>query len=275
MQRSMFAALILGVALSAPLSAASVDGVGLHSSSVGAGPTIVFVHGWTCDSSSWAAQVPAFAEKYRVITLDLPGHGESQSPQDAKFSIDLFAGAVEAVRAEAGADRIVLVGHSMGAPVIRQYALKHPERVAGLVAVDGPLDLRAFPPPQAGQGPPPMTGPTGLAAREGMIRSMFIPETPAALQTQILAMMLGTAEATAAGAMAAMFDPAIRSGGVITAPALAVYAGTAQMPNVQTMRELLPNLEATQVAGTGHFLMMEKPDEFNRLLTAFLDRIEF
>ena len=235
----------------------------------------MFVHGWTCDSSSWAGQVPAFAKKYRVITLDLPGHGQSASPKDGKFSMDLFARAVEAVRAEASADRIVLVGHSMGAPVIRQYAHLYPERVAGLVAVDGPLDLRAFPRRVRRQGPPPMTGPEGLKAREGMIRSMFIAETPAPLQEQILSMMLRRPEATAIGAMAAMFDPSLRWTDVIRAPALAVYAGTAQVPDAATTKELFPNYEATQIAGTGHFLMMEKPDEFNRLLTAFLDKIKF
>ena len=148
MRRILFA-LSVCVTLSAPLWAATVDGLAIHSSSTGAGPaTIVFVHGWTCDSSSWTGQVPAFAKKYRVITLDLPGHGKSGSPTDGKFSMDLFARAVEAVRAEAKADRVVLVGHSMGAPVIRQYARLHPQRVAGLVAVDGPLDMRGFPPPE-------------------------------------------------------------------------------------------------------------------------------
>src|SRR5207244_1234309 len=110
-------------AFALPLRAASVDGLKIHSSSTGQGPrTLVFVHGWTCDSSSWVEQVPAFAKSYRVITLDLPGHGQSDSPADGKFSMDLFARAVEAVREEAKADKIVLVGHSMGAPVIRQYA---------------------------------------------------------------------------------------------------------------------------------------------------------
>ena len=118
----VFAAAALAALFALPLSAASVDGMDIHSSSAGAGPTIVFVHGWTCDSSSWAGQVPAFAKDHRVITLDLPGHGRSESPQDGKLSMDVFARAVEAVRAEANAERIVLVGHSMGAPVIRQYA---------------------------------------------------------------------------------------------------------------------------------------------------------
>lgn len=216
----------------------------------------------------------ALANKYRVVTLDLPGHGQSGSPADGKFSMDLFARAVEAVRDEAKADKIVLVGHSMGAPVIRQYARLYPKHVAALVAVDGPLDMRQFGVPGRGQAPPPMTGPEGLKARESMIRSMFTPQTPAKLQQQILTMMLKAPEATAAGVMAAMLDPAIRKDDVTPVPALAIYAGTAQPPNVADMKKSLPNYEGTQIAGTGHFLMMEKPKEFNELLITFLEKIE-
>ena len=112
----------LSLLVTATASAATVDGLNIHSTTTGTGPaTLVLVHGWTCDESSWAGQVPALAKKYRVITVDLPGHGRSGAPADGKFSMDLFARAVEAVRAEARANRIVLVGHSMGAPVIRQY----------------------------------------------------------------------------------------------------------------------------------------------------------
>jgi pimeloyl-ACP methyl ester carboxylesterase len=264
-------ATLAAVALAPAAYGASVDGIDLYSSSAGSGPTIVFVHGWTCDTSSWREQVPAFEDDYRVITLDLPGHGRSGSPAQGDFSMDLFARAVEAVRAEAGADRIVLVGHSMGVPVIRQYAITYPDRVAGLVAVDGPLDLRAFGAAQGGGTPPAMT----REMREGMIRGMFVPETPADLQAHILSMMLGTPEATANGAAAAMFDPAIRTADVIEAPALAVVAGTAELPDVAATKAIVPQFEARQVEGTGHFLMMEKPAEFNRLLEEFLQHIAF
>lgn len=267
--------LVIAAALSTPLSAASVDGLAIHSATSGTGPsTLIFIHGWTCDSSSWATQVPAFAKKYRVITLDLPGHGKSASPKDGKFSMDLFARAVEAVRAEAKAERVVLVGHSMGASVIRQYALLYPKRVAGLVAVDGPLDMRGFPP--AGfKRPPPIVGAEGQKAREAMIRGMFTPQTPQPLQKQILSTMLAAPDATANGAMAAIFDPSLKSNDVIKVPALSIVAGTAQIPNAQTTKEVLPNHEWAQVVGTGHFLMMEKPDEFNKLLTAFLAKIKY
>jgi pimeloyl-ACP methyl ester carboxylesterase len=276
MQRALFAlTLILVVVTAGPLSAASVDGIPIHSAAAGTGPTLVFVHGWTCDSTSWAAQVPAFDKKYRVVTLDLPGHGQSGSPKDGKFTMDLFARAVEAVRVETNAQQVVLIGHSMGAPVIRQYAHLFPEHVAGLVAVDGPLDVRGFATPSAGQGPPPVTGPDGLKNRETMIRSMFTPNTPPAVQKGVLAMMLAPPEATAAGAMASIFDPSIRWTDTIRAPAFAIYAGTSQLPDLAKVREVLPDFSATQIAGTGHFVMMEKPQEFNGALSGFLDKIKF
>jgi pimeloyl-ACP methyl ester carboxylesterase len=257
--------------LASTASAATVDGLKINSTSAGSGrTTLVFVHGWTCDLTSWAAQVPALAKKYRVLTLDLPGHGQSESPNDGKFSMDLFARAVEAVRAEAGTDKIVLVGHSMGAPVIRQYARLYPQHVAALVAVDGPLDMSQFP---SDFKPPSFAGPEGLKVREGMIRGMFTPQTPPDVQKRVLSMMLKAPEATAAGAMMSITDPSLRKKDVTPMPALAVWAGTnQQMPNLDEARKALPKFEQTKVEGTGHFLMMEKPEEFNRLLTEFVDR---
>lgn len=70
--------------------------------------------------------------------------------------------------------------------------------------------MRDFPGPQVAQGLPQLTGPEGLKAREMMIRRMFTSGTPAALQHRIFTMMLKAPEATAAGAMAAMFDPSLR-----------------------------------------------------------------
>jgi pimeloyl-ACP methyl ester carboxylesterase len=275
MGRLLFS-LLVSAALALPAAAATVDGLKIHSTATGQGKqTVIFIHGWTCDSTSWQAQVPEFARKYRVVTVDLPGHGRSDSPADGRFSMDLFARAVEAVRDEARADKVVLVGHSMGAPVIRQYARLYPQHVAALVAVDGPLVMTGFGGGARGGGPPQMTGPEGLKARENMIRNMFTPQTPLPLQQQILAMMLKAPEATAAGAMAAIFDPSIRKDDVMPMPAFAIYAGTANLPNADEMKKTLPGFKATKIAGTGHFLMMENPKEFNRLLAEFLTTITF
>ena len=88
-------ALALGLSLlaAAPAAAASVDGAAIHSSIQGSGKTIVFVHGWTCDETSWAGQVPAFDDDYRVITLDLPGPRRLRpGPGRAVISLRLRSG---------------------------------------------------------------------------------------------------------------------------------------------------------------------------------------
>jgi len=264
MLRALFSLMICAFGVPAVASTTTLGELKIHYSVHGRGPTIVFVHGWTCDESSWTYQVPAFSKDYRVVTLDLPGHGKSGSPREKDFSMDLFADAVEAVRGAVRAERVVLVGHSMGVVVIRQYALKYPAHVAGLVAADGPLDVRSFAARAGGQ--PPMT----LEQRGKMIDGMFVPQTPQRLRARIRKMMLATPAATANGAGAAMFDPRIQSAQIITAPALTIYAGTALFPRNQSAKEMLPNWESTQIAGSGHFVMMENPKQFNRLLREFL-----
>jgi sigma-B regulation protein RsbQ len=257
------------VGTASPALAADVDGAKIHWTSTGSGPAVILVHGWTCDESSWQGQVPAFSKQYRVITLDLPGHGKSDLPKNGTFSMQLFARAVEAVRAEAKVDRAVFVGHSMGTPVIRTYATMYPSHVAGLVLVDGLVQVAGS---QPGFTPPPMIGTEGLKARENMVRGMFGPATTPELQQHILKMMLGTKEATAAGAMTATWNQSWVKNDPITVPVLGVYAAR-PLASREAITRIFPKVEYHEIPGSAHFLMMEKPDEFNQLLSAFLRKV--
>ncbi len=255
------------------LSAATVDGIKIHSSTAGKGPkTVILVHGWTCDETTWNAQVPELSKEYRVITLDLPGHGQTGSPKDGKLSMDLFARAVEAVRKESKADHVVVVGHSMGTPVVIQYARLFPEHTAAMVFVDGGLNL-----PAGGQRPDPASvgGPNGPKNREAMITSMFSASTTPDMQKHILSMMLGAPESTAVGAMQATFDPANWKGDVFNQPILGLYADHSRAGDREYIKTHFPNMDYEEIPGTGHFLMIEKPAEFNRLLIGFLDKQKF
>jgi len=270
--KTLAAASLVALALfAARAPAASVDGIELHWTATGGErQAVVFVHGWTCDDSSWDRQVSDLAGDYNVITLDLPGHGQSASVASDKFSMDLFARAVEAVRVEAGVDQIVLVGHSMGTPVIRRYALTFPEHVKALVLVDGLVQIAAG---ASEFAPPSMTGDDGLAAREAMINGMFSDATTPELRQRIRSMMLGSPEATAAGAMTATWDTSQWSNDPVVVPVLAIYADNSALANREGMASLYPQLQYHEIPGTGHFLMMEKPDEFNQLLREFLVQI--
>lgn len=129
--------LLLGLVLIASVFAetALVEGRKVHYSSFGKGSkTLVLVHGWTCDETFWSSNVPGLSKKYRVLTVDLPGHGQSDPAPE--YSMDAFADAVSAVMTEARVKRATLVGHSMGGPVILALARRHREQVTALVAVD-------------------------------------------------------------------------------------------------------------------------------------------
>jgi sigma-B regulation protein RsbQ len=263
------AALLL---LSASLEAASVDALTIHSTSSGKGKTtVILVHGYTCDESTWTEQVPELAKQYRVITLDLPGHGKSEVPPVEKFSKDLFARAIEAVRA----DRIVLVGHSMGTPVILRYAHMYPQHTAALVFVDGLMPAATPANAAASSGVSTralsMGGPDGMKNREAQVRRFFVAGTPPAVQEKVLRMMLGAPEVTAVGAMNATLDPAGQTDQIPPVPVLAIYAGT-PIAGRQAVLSRFPAADYVQLSVAGHFLMLEKPQEFNGALLAFLSR---
>src|SRR5438132_1528114 len=125
----------------------TLDGARIHYVNYGKGSeALVLIHGWTMNLDSWRDQVSDFAKRNRVIVIELPGHGQSDKPQ-ITYSMDLFARAVDAVMRDAKVKRAVLVGHSMGTPVARQFYRKYPEKTLAIVIVDGslrPLGDRAF-----------------------------------------------------------------------------------------------------------------------------------
>ena len=111
----------------------------VHYKSLGEGKTaIVFVHGWCCDHSVWHEQAAAFDGKVRMLFIDLPGYGQSDKPK-IDYTMDVFARGIDAVLEDAGVEQAVLVGHSMGVPVVRQFYRLYPAKTTALVFVDGPL----------------------------------------------------------------------------------------------------------------------------------------
>ena len=242
-QRVARAVLVVSALVSTACASTGADEE-LHYTADGAGRTIVFVHGWTCDLSVWTDQLATFARGYRVIALDLPGHGQSPAPADGVYSMDRFADAVESVRAGAGAEEIVLVGHSMGVPVIGQYALRYPQHVAGLVAVDGSLPL-----PATGEQEEVPLPSAGEPWREGMIEAMFVPATPDDVRQRVRQMMRRGSDEQALGIAMSMRDPLRWDNGPVDAPMLAVIAGTRSLPDPALYEELVPRLQTRQLPG--------------------------
>jgi len=229
---------------------------------------LIFIHGWTCNGDFWRGQVGAFPA-LRVIAVDLPGHGQSDKPH-VSYTMDYFARSIEAVMRDAKVKRAVLVGHSMGTPVIRQFYRLYPEKTLGLVAVDGAVRLM-FSKEQMEKLLSAFRANYQAAAPQ-LVDSLLTPIKDPKLKNEIRTAMLSTPDYVAISAMEGMGDEKIYAPDAIKVPFLAVLAKSPfwSEDTESFLRSLAPQLEFHMWEDVSHFLMMERPEEFNRTLQAFL-----
>src|SRR5207253_6509316 len=251
----------------------TLDGARIHYVNYGKGSdALVLIHGWTMNLDSWRDQVSDFAKRNRVIVIELPGHGQSDKPQTI-YSMDLFARAVDAVMRDAKVKRAVLVGHSMGTPVARQFYRKYPVQTLAIVIVDGalrPFGDKAF----MDRLIAGFRGPNYRDAVGQMLTAISGPNLSADATARIKTSSLNTPQQVLVSAMEGMADPSIWGEDKINVPVLAIMAKNPfYPPNVEeSFRALAPNMEFQMWDGVGHFIMMEKPKECNAAVLQFLDK---
>jgi len=254
---------------------ATLDGHRVHYESAGNGPrTVVFVHGWSCDWTVWREQIPVFASKARVLALDLPGHGRSDAPR-IDYTMDLFARAVDAVLRDAGISHAVLVGHSMGTPVVRQFYRRYPEKTDALVAVDGSFRVLFSGAEDREKFLAPYRGSEYKERLERFADFMFTPDEKD-LADQMKSVMTKTPQHVLVSAAESMLDPANFKEDPIRVPLLALLAKSPLWTEEYEafVRRLAPQVDYRVMEGVRHFLMLEKPDEFNAVLASFLENPE-
>jgi len=250
-----------------------LDGAKVHYTNYGKGDAaLLFVHGWSCDETVWSEQAAALAEKIRVITIDLPGHGQSDKPHIA-YTMDLYVRAIDAVLRDANVGSVILVGHSNGTPVVRQFYRKFPAKVRGLVIVEGGLrpfvdaaNMEKFIAPLRGENYP--------AAAGDFIDGMTKPIKDAALRQKIKALILRTPQYVAVSEFESTAEPALWKEDKIDIPVLMILAKQPiwSAEYEQFARKLVPKLDYQVWENVSHFVMMEKPREFNQALAAFLEK---
>lgn len=236
----------------------------------GAGaPTLLFVHGWTCNRSNWVHQIRHFAPHHRVVAPDLRGHGESAAPH-AAYAIADSANDLACLIDALDLGRVVAVGHSMGALTVLELAVQHPGKVAAIALIDPAPFVR-----QSGLEPllAPLlasidAGQTDL--REQFIRQMFLPGSDPALREEIARSMLATPARVAAAAMRGILAyDAIGAAARCKTPALHI-AATPPLNEPHRMSEWLPGVVNGWTVGAGHFNMLEAPVQVNAMLEGFM-----
>jgi pimeloyl-ACP methyl ester carboxylesterase len=164
----------------------------------------------------------------------------------------------------------------MGAPVARQVLRRYPDRVLALVAVDGALQLPALWPKgdsaATGQMLAPLQAPEYRTALEGMVSGMVGSTASGELRSAVLQTALATPQHVLVSAMQGMFDPSIWNTEPIAVPVLAVMVKGPNWPPSyrQSLARVAADLTYEEVDSVGHYLMMERPEIFNPMLTRFL-----
>jgi pimeloyl-ACP methyl ester carboxylesterase len=224
----------------------------------------VFVHGWSCDRTYWKHQVPYFADRSQVVAVDLAGHGRSGAGR-AEWTMPAFGEDVVAIADQLGLEHLVLIGHSMGGDVIVEAARRLRDRVVGLVWVDvyqtldpgESWDAQAFIAPFRAD----FVGWT----RE-FVRGMFLPTSDERLVEWVVADMSSAPPEIALDALAhaVTFDPFIVAAlPELRAPLVSINAGY-EPTDVESLER--HGFRTIVMPDVGHFLMMEEPEAFNRLL---------
>lgn len=110
----------------------------------GEGDPLLLIHGIYCSKQQWDQQVNYFKDKYRVITCDLRGHGQSSATSDP-YSVSLFASDLIALLDELELKKVICVGHSFGGLVAQELALSYPDRIQGIVLAETLYGLASTP----------------------------------------------------------------------------------------------------------------------------------
>ena len=251
-------------------TATSADAVPIEYEVRGEGePALVLVHGWSCDRTYWAEQVGPLSSHYKVVTIDLAGHGESGLGRE-EWTIDSFGADVAAVIDSLDLESVVLVGHSMGGDVIFQAARRMPERVRLLVMLD---TYRQLDEPRNDEEIDEFVARLESdfpAVTANFVRSMFPAGADSALVDRVASDMASAPPAVALGAVRSSFRHAREIPDLIEQLRIPVVAINPDDGTTDLASMARHGVDVELMPAVGHFLMMDDPETFNALLLAIV-----
>lgn len=245
----------------------------------GNGQNVMMLHGWSCDSQDWDSQLDFFSARYRVTTLDLRGHGLSEAPKTRYTPLDFASDVEEFILCNFPGESFILVGHSMGGQIATLIADRRPDLVKAVVCVDGTLGL-----------------PSALNLPNRLLVALMSRFNPHVISSAVLKGLYGPETSTSL-----IHDHAIRLNSipayVLTQSFKSLFLGVGQVSTGKSSEQLCRRLKVPfygiycsrhRVArmsnwfshpksklevwsGTGHWIMIDRPDQFNNSVSAWID----
>lgn len=231
-------------------------------------PAVVLVHGWSCDSNYWRAQLADLKKNHTVVTLDLAGHGASgRNRRD--WSIANYGEDVAAVVRQVPNRHVILVGHAMGGPVVLEATRRIGDRVIGIIGVEAFKSIGVPPPApeQVEQLVQPFRA-DFIGHTRAFVSDYFFPKNADPRFVRKIAddMALEPPE-VAVPSIVSLFKmdfPAVLE--TIHVPIIAINSDIGEATDEKRIQKTAPTFRATVLPGTSHFLMMDDPQRFNTVL---------
>jgi pimeloyl-ACP methyl ester carboxylesterase len=257
------------------MSHIAVNGIQLYYERHGQGTPLLFIHGLGSSTRDWAAQVAYFARAYQVITFDLRGHGQSDKPP-GPYSLPLFASDTAGLLRALGGEAAPVVGVSLGGGVAFQLALDAPDLVRTLTIVNStpalvgsPADIQQEIDRRVG-----IVRQVGMRAMgEALSPNLFPRPEHAALRQAFVERWAANDPEAYIAATLAMVGWSVRDQlGAIACPTLVIAADQDYSPLAvkEEYVALIPDARLVVIRDAHHAVPVEKPEEFNTVLEAFL-----
>lgn len=236
----------------------------------GGDTTLFFLHGWDINSGYWSSQMNYFSKKYKTIAVDLPGFGKSTSSRK-DYTVEKYADDVLNVVNKLDLENVILIGHSMSGDIILEAALKNNKAIIGIVGVDNFKFVGSELSPELlkemNSFIDSLSKDYRIVAPEYAAKYLFSPSTDSMVRERVKNDYRNTDPAVAISSIKNVFnyDEMQKLPGLNYKLYLINSDGLAT--NTEGLRKYCKSsFEVLDIHGAGHFPMIEKPDEFNRLL---------
>lgn len=256
----------------------AIDNVTISYDKRGRGNTaLVFIHGWCSNRTFWREQLNTINDKYRVVSIDLPGHGKSGRDREV-YTFSSFANDVKRVVESLDLKKIVLIGHSMGGLIALEAAQLMPDRIIGIVGIDAINNVEDV-------NPQEMMEPF-ISALQANFKGTMRVALPRMLSSNATPEFIEWITENSIEADSTMAISIVREISnvdqknllsLVNIPVRCIYASSDDLTEFNARLETnkkYADFDAVAVKDVGHFLHLEKPEEVNQHLMYFLSEIE-
>lgn len=243
--------------------------------------TLLFIHGWCIDQSYWSNQIDSFCSDYRVVTIDLPGYGKSGTNREI-WTIEEYGKDIRAVIKQLKLTNVILIGHSMGGDIILEAANNNnnEEEIIALIGIDNFKVVGLEYDDQIQAEIVNFVDKLKQNFREIAPAyakgALFHPTTNSMVKNRVMNDFKSADSTIAISNLEALFEYSTKEAEQLSILKQKIYLinSDATSTDIEGLEATGVTFEVVYINSTGHYPMIEKPNEFNQLLKQTISKIE-